>query len=149
VGEQDGRPYFTMEWVGGGSLADRLAGTPLDERQAALLVAQLARAVDYIHQRGVVHRDLKPANILLTLNCEPPANGEAALAGGSRLDEAVLKITDFGVAKLLDQTGAPTAPLQWLGTPEYMAPEQTAGGGRAVGPAVDVYALGVLLYEML
>jgi serine/threonine-protein kinase len=137
VGEHDGRPYFTMEWVGGGSLAERLSGKPVAERQAAQWVAVLARALHQVHQCGVVHRDLKPANILTQ------EEGPAA-------SNPTLKIADFGVAKLLGRTDSPTQPWQVVGTPEYMAPEQAAAGGaQAIGPAADVYALGVLLYELL
>jgi eukaryotic-like serine/threonine-protein kinase len=132
VGEQDGRPYLTMEWVDGGSLAVHLAGTPQPERVAAEWVRTLARTVQHVHEQGVIHRDVKPANILLV---------------GAR---SAPKLTDFGVAKLLDRSG-PTQPLQRLGTPEYMAPEQAEHrtGDARVGPATDIYALGVLLYELL
>jgi serine/threonine-protein kinase len=163
VGEQDGRPFFTMEWVDGGSLAERLAGTPQAERQSARWVAQLAQAIHYAHQHGVVHRDLKPGNILLAREdaaalCSPlaprvaaPTRGASGLHKPAAPSPGMPKIIDFGVAKLLDRADSPTSPLQWLGTPEYMAPEQAAwtNGPREVGPAVDVYALGVLLYEML
>jgi serine/threonine-protein kinase len=160
VGELSGRPYFTMEWIDAGSLAEYLAGKPLAERQAAEWVALLARAVHHVHQCGIVHRDLKPANILLQ-----GAKGEGRRASVDSTGVSSLppnpwpltpsyltpKITDFGVAKLLGRSGVRTHPGQWLGTPEYMAPEQTTTGEgtHEVGPAADVYALGVLLYEML
>jgi serine/threonine-protein kinase len=132
VGEQDGRPYFTMEWLEGGTLAGRLRGAPQPERLAAESVTLVARALHHAHERGVIHRDLKPGNILLDEQGEP-------------------RVSDFGVAKLLGRGGVPTQPCQWLGTPEYMAPEQAVdrAGAREVGPAADVYALGVILYEML
>jgi WD40 repeat protein len=131
VGERDGLPYFSLELVEGGSLADRLDGTPWAARPAAELVAALARAMQYAHSRGVVHRDLKPANVLL-----------ATL-------EAAPKITDFGLAKQLDSAVGRTRTGAILGTPSYMAPEQAGGRRKEVGPPADVYALGAILYELL
>ena len=132
IGEQDGRPYFSLELVDGGSLARVLKGGPLPPRQAAQLVETLARAVAAAHKRGIIHRDLKPGNVLLTADGVP-------------------KITDFGLAKSLADSGAVaidrTRSGAILGTPNYMAPEQA--DGRAVGPGADIYGLGALLYEML
>jgi predicted Ser/Thr protein kinase len=130
VGERDGLPYFSLEYVDGGSLADQIDGTPWPGRQAAELVEVLARAVDYAHQRGVVHRDLKPQNILLTADGTP-------------------KITDFGLAKQLQEQRGLTRTGAVLGTPSYMAPEQAEGKVKAIGPAADVYGLGAILYELL
>ncbi len=129
VGEQDGRPYFALEYVEGGSLANKLNGTPLPPRYASVMIEQLARTIHHAHERGIVHRDLKPANILLT-------------------DDGFPKITDFGLAKQLANP-ALTQSGTVIGTPSYMAPEQALGKNRDVGPAVDVYALGSILYEML
>jgi WD40 repeat protein/serine/threonine protein kinase len=161
VGRHDGRPYMALEYVDGGSLDKQLAGTPLPARQAARLAETLARAMHAAHEQGVIHRDLKPANILLAFSREPPASapprsppcerGErgGALAGGSRLNEVVPKVTDFGLAKLASGAGAAqTHTGVALGTPSYMAPEQT-GEAKNLGPAADVYALGAILYEML
>jgi WD40 repeat protein/serine/threonine protein kinase len=128
VGEEDGRPYLALEYVDGGSLADRLRGTPLPADEAARLVEVLARAVDVAHKRGVVHRDLKPANVLLTADGTP-------------------KVVDFGLAKRLDGVTPHTQTGAVLGTPDFMAPEQAEG--KVVGPAADVHALGALLYQML
>jgi serine/threonine-protein kinase len=132
VGERDGRPFYTMQWLGGGSLAEKLAGRPQEERQSAQWLATLSRAVRHIHENGIIHRDLKPGNLLLA-------------------DDGTIKIADFGVAKLTDKSTGVTQIQQWFGTPEYMAPEQTATeeAANAISPATDVYALGVLLYEML
>jgi tRNA A-37 threonylcarbamoyl transferase component Bud32 len=149
IGEQDGLPYLCLELVEGRSLAQQLAGGPLPPRSAAQLLETVARAVHYAHQSGIIHRDLKPANILLAFSREPSARADGALAGGSRLNECVPKITDFGLAKqLTDQTG-PTSTGAILGTPRYMAPEQAAGRNQEVGPPTDVYALGAILYETL
>jgi serine/threonine protein kinase len=155
VGEVAGRPYFALEFVPGGSLAVYLNGKPQPVRAAAQLVETLARAVQAAHASGVVHRDLKPANILLSFSREPPASAPAALSGGSRLNEAVPKITDFGLAKCVGGDGeapgqrGPTVTGELLGTPNYMAPEQAAIPRQPVGPAADVYALGAILYELL
>ncbi len=130
VGEQAGRPYMALELVEGGTLAQRLGGTPLPPAEAARVVRALAVAVEHAHQCGVLHRDLKPANILLTPDGQP-------------------KVSDFGLAKLLDEDAARTQTGAVLGTPSYMAPEQAAGRVHELGPATDVYALGTILYEAL
>jgi WD40 repeat protein len=130
VGEADGRPYFSLGFCAGGSLASKLNGTPLPAQEAARLMHRLAEAMHAAHQRGIVHRDLKPANVLLTAEGSP-------------------KIGDFGLAKRLDDSAGLTATGAVMGTPSYMAPEQAAGKIDAIGPATDVYALGAILYECL
>ncbi len=129
VGEHDGLPFFSLEFCGGGSLERKLAGTPLTPADAAALVESLARAMQAAHDKGVVHRDLKPANVLLA-------------------DDGTPKITDFGLAKKLDEAGQTTTGAV-MGTPPYMAPEQAGAKAYRVGPATDVYALGAMLYECL
>jgi WD40 repeat protein/tRNA A-37 threonylcarbamoyl transferase component Bud32/tetratricopeptide (TPR) repeat protein len=130
IGTYENCPYFALEYVDGGTLADRLRDGALPSAAAAALIETLARAIHAAHLQGVIHRDLKPANVLLSADGQP-------------------KITDFGLAKLvvghpdLTQTGVVA------GTPAYMAPEQATGDSRALTPAVDVYALGTILYQAL
>src|SRR5207248_343576 len=151
----EGVPYIALEFVGGGSLADHLNGTPLPPRQAAALVETVARAVHHAHERGVVHRDLKPANILLAvargpLAVVPEAETPWAEDKPRPTDYGHPKITDFGLAKCLDTgAGRHTRPGEILGTPSYMAPEQASGRAERSGPACDVYSLGAILYELL
>jgi eukaryotic-like serine/threonine-protein kinase len=130
VGEWQGAPYFAMEYVEGGNLAESLAESPMPPRRAADVVAILARAVHFAHENGVVHRDLKPANVLLSSA------------------EAAPKVTDFGLARQLDDEQGHTRPGDVMGTPSYMAPEQIDRVSDA-GPPADVYGLGAILYECL
>jgi tetratricopeptide (TPR) repeat protein len=146
IGEHEGRPFFSLEYVDGGSLADRLDGTPSPPRASAELVRTLALAMHAAHERGIVHRDLKPANILLEFSRDPSGS---ALPKGSRLNDVLPKIADFGLAKRLGGDSHLTHTGTIVGTPSYMAPEQAGGQVRAIGPAADVYALGAILYELL
>jgi len=149
VGEHEGRPFLARELVNGPSLCAQLAGEPQPPHEAAEVVEVLARAMHHAHAHGIVHRDLKPENVLLSFGRERPAHAAGdALAGRSRLNEAVPKVADFGLAKRLDDASGKTATGALLGTPSYMAPEQ-ARGKKDVGPAADVYALGAILYECL
>jgi tetratricopeptide (TPR) repeat protein len=130
VGEQDGHSFFSLEYIDGGNLEEKLQGTPMASRQAAELVETLARAMHHAHEHGIIHRDLKPANVLLSADGTP-------------------KITDFGLAKKLDSEQGFTRTGAAVGTPAYMAPEQAMGQTKTLGPAVDIYALGAILYQML
>ncbi|MCO6457234.1 MAG: protein kinase [Pirellulaceae bacterium] len=154
VGEQHGMLHYSMEFVSGGSLADFVRQRPLDPTASARLVECLARAVHYAHSQGVVHRDLKPANILLA----PSSRSEAIPLGpssarnpraGREAGRYEPKITDFGLAKRIDSDVRHTQDGAALGTPGYMAPEQTQISATNVGPACDVYALGAVLYDIL
>jgi eukaryotic-like serine/threonine-protein kinase len=150
VGEADGRPFCALEFIGGGNLAQRLASAPLSATAAAELVQTLAEAVHAAHQAGIVHRDLKPGNILLVegggWRVEGKDSSPAQHPAPSTLHP---KITDFGLAKRIEDSAGLTQTGQLVGTPSYMAPEQAEGRANAVGPATDVYALGAILYECL
>lgn len=131
INEHQGKPFITFELVLGGSLDEKMKGKPHSPREAATIVETLARAVHAAHEAGIVHRDLKPSNIMLTKEGQP-------------------KITDFGLAKQLEgSTSSQTQAGEILGTPHYMSPEQAMGRISEVGPGSDVYALGVILYELL
>jgi serine/threonine protein kinase len=148
VGAAGGQEYLCMEFVGGPTLAEMVrAGGPLPPREAARLVAVIARAVEHAHAEGILHRDLKPSNILLASGGrEPPVESPT---GGSRLPLASEpKVTDFGLAKKIDGSASFTRTGAVVGTPSYMAPEQAAGR-KDLTPAADVYSLGAILYELL
>jgi hypothetical protein len=130
IGTHDGRPFISLELVTGGSLAERVKEKPFLAAEAAKVVEVSARAVQYAHGHGFIHRDLKPANILLT------AEGQA-------------KIADFGLAKQLQGNAVQTKSGEILGTPSYMAPEQAVARPKGIGPPVDIYAMGAILYNLL
>lgn len=130
VGSVDGRPFLALEYVDDGTLAQALKGQPLAARKAADLIHKLACAIQHAHDRGIVHRDIKPSNILMTRDGTP-------------------KMSDFGLAKRIDVEQHHTQTGTIVGTPCYMAPEQADGRGSDIGPAADVYALGVVLYQLL
>jgi WD40 repeat protein/Flp pilus assembly protein TadD len=150
ISEHNGCPFFSLEYVDGGTLTDKLKGVPQPPRLAAHLVRLLALAMHSAHQKGIIHRDLKPGNVLLAMPNEhsaSPDSLQSEVEAAFRL-YGVPKITDFGLAKHLDvQSHTRTGAI--LGTPSYMAPEQAEGRAHAVGPATDVYGLGAILYEML
>ena len=130
VGEREGCCYFSMNFVEGGQLDEVVRGAPMSIRQAAELVAKLARTVQYAHEHGILHRDIKPGNILLDVKGEP-------------------HLTDFGLARLMEAEGTVTRTLEVMGTPSYMAPEQAAGETTKFTKATDVYGLGAVLYQLL
>jgi tetratricopeptide (TPR) repeat protein/tRNA A-37 threonylcarbamoyl transferase component Bud32 len=131
IGEQDGLPYFSLEFVDGKSLAQVIDKQPQDPDDAARTIEALARTMQYAHDHGVLHRDLKPANVLLN-------------------KEGVPKISDFGLAKkIADEESGSTQTGTVMGTPSYMSPEQASGLTHDVGPTADQYSLGAMLYEML
>src|SRR5437867_4210124 len=130
VGEREGSCYFSMKFVEGGQLDEVVRREPMPIRQAAELIAKVARTVHYAHEHGILHRDIKPGNILLDKNGEP-------------------HLTDFGLARLLETESTVTRTLEVLGTPSYMAPEQALGENAAVSSATDVYGLGAVLYQLL
>src|SRR5213595_1543538 len=130
VGERDGSCYFSMKFVEGGQLDEVVRHAPMSSRQAAELVARVARTVHYAHEHGILHRDIKPGNILLDAKGEP-------------------HLTDFGLARLVETESNVTRTLEVLGTPSYMAPEQAVGNNAAIGSVTDVYGLGAVLYQLL
>ncbi len=130
VGERDGSCYFSMKFVEGGQLDEVVRRTPISIRQAAELIAKVARTVHYAHEHGILHRDIKPGNILLDQRGEP-------------------HLTDFGLARLVESESTVTRTLEVLGTPSYMAPEQAVGNNAAISSVTDVYGLGAVLYQLL
>jgi eukaryotic-like serine/threonine-protein kinase len=128
-GDYNGMPYLVMEYLPGGTFKEKF-GRQMTSQEAARVLAPLARALGYAHQRGIIHRDVKPANVLITESGEP-------------------MLSDFGIAKILagDQTQGLTGTGVGIGTPTYMAPEQ--GMGQKVDARADIYALGVMFYEMV
>ncbi len=132
VGRHEGREYFCMELIEGETLGERLARGPMPPQQTARILMQVARAIDFAHQKGVLHRDLKPSNILIADTDNRPY------------------VVDFGLARDTGQAGETlTRTGSVIGTPAYMAPEQAAGQRGQVGPTSDVYSLGAILYHMM
>ncbi len=130
VGEEGGHMYFSMKYIRGHTLADRLGNGPLPSRDAARIMIQVSRAIGFAHQQGVLHRDLKPSNILIDTDQQP-------------------HVSDFGLAKRDADAHDLTRPGAIIGTPAYMAPEQASGRGEFAGPASDVYSLGAILYHLI
>jgi len=130
VGERDGSCYFSMKFVEGGQLDEVVRRTLMSIRQAAELIAKIARTVHYAHEHGILHRDIKPGNVLLDEKGEP-------------------HLTDFGLARLVETESTVTRTMEVLGTPSYMAPEQAVGNNAAISSVTDVYGLGAVLYQLL
>ena len=130
VGEFAGHPFFSMQFVRGETLAARLKQGPMPQRLAARIMVEVCRAIGFAHRQGILHRDIKPSNILIDEHEE-------------------VRVTDFGLAKLVDGGDSLTRPGAILGTPSYMSPEQAAGRSNSVGPVSDVYSLGTVLYHLL
>lgn len=130
IGQTEGQPFFSMDYVAGRNLAEIVKDHPLPGRQAARYVREIARAVHYAHGQGVLHRDLKPANILIDQSDEP-------------------RVTDFGLARRLAADSEFTVTGQVIGSPNFMPPEQGAGKHAKAGPESDVYGLGAVLYYLL
>jgi serine/threonine-protein kinase len=163
VGEAEGQCFYVMELVESGSLADCLAGRPQEPVDAARLCERLADAIHHCHVQGILHRDLKPANVLLdcqdsdvsapvggeTTPIAAPTRTECVDKPGAIIQRATPKIADFGLAKRLADDSRLTKTGEVVGTPSYMAPEQASGVVTSLGPSVDIYALGAILYEML
>ncbi|HVK10515.1 MAG TPA: serine/threonine-protein kinase, partial [Gemmataceae bacterium] len=153
VGKTEDVAYMAMEFVSGGNLHSHLTKAPPTPTEAARLVEQLARGIEYAHEHGVIHRDLKPSNVLLTAptadrggrapDGEPPPPRSAAGF------QPTPKVADFGLAKRVDRPLHLTRSGVALGTPNYMAPEQARGLSGEIGPAADIHALGAILYELL
>ncbi len=130
IGERDGACYFSMKLAEGGQLDELVRHNPLSIREAAQLIAKVARTLHYAHERGVLHRDVKPGNILLDKDSQP-------------------HLTDFGLARLVEKESNVTRTMDVLGPPSYMAPEQAAGGNENLTSATDVYGVGAVLYHLL
>jgi WD40 repeat protein/serine/threonine protein kinase len=161
VGEYEGRLFLAIEHVEDGNLAQKLAGVPHPPRIAAQLLETLARAMHHVHESGIVHRDLKPANVMMRAAGGDTSHEDSFLTphrvpqrpsgpdANRCLTEFRPLITDFGLAKSLANDTTQTRVDIILGTPSYMAPEQAGGKFGPIGPAVDIYALGAILYEIV
>ncbi|MBL7044512.1 MAG: protein kinase, partial [Pirellulaceae bacterium] len=156
VGEHEGQHYFSMGFVEGESLADRLKDGPLPPREAAEYTKKIAEAIAFAHERGVIHRDLKPANVLLAgsgqrsaISREQEGSDSKLKADSSTLTACTPKVTDFGLAKKTESDSNLTGTGQILGTPSYMPPEQASGKVDEVTELADVYSLGAILYALV
>ncbi|MFO0815765.1 MAG: WD40 repeat domain-containing serine/threonine protein kinase [Gemmatales bacterium] len=160
VGQHQDLPYLVLEWIDGGTLGHYMKKQKLQPREAATLIQQIASGLQCAHSLGIIHRDLKPGNILLSSNASnstsidlvaddatiettaPPSHKSLPIS------QYTAKLTDFGLAKLMEEDDQLTQTGQVMGTPSYLSPEQ-AKGSKIVGPANDIYSLGAILYELL
>ena len=143
VGQSDGQPWCALEYIDGGGLDELMAREKLSTGDAVNIVEELALAMSSAHQAGIVHRDLKPANVLISKGGTSGSSINAESLGKYRP-----KITDFGLAKKVEQDSGQTQTGAIMGTPAYMAPEQ-ARGAKRIGPAADIYSLGAILYQLV
>ena len=143
VGQADGQPYCALEYVDGGGLDELMSMERLSIGESVAIVEELSHAMSSAHQAGIVHRDLKPANVLIAKGGQSGSTINASTLGQYRP-----KITDFGLAKKVEQESQQTRTGTIMGTPGYMAPEQ-ARGAKRVGPAADIYSLGAILYHLV
>ncbi len=148
IGEHDGQHYYSMSFISGDSLKDRLRDGPMSPWQAASLMKKICEAVQYAHEHNIIHRDLKPANVLLMDN-RPEAEPGAETSEADFQTDLQPMVTDFGLAKRLNSEVDLTKTGQIIGSPCYMSPEQATGATEIVGPESDVYSLGAILYQML
>lgn len=130
VQEWQGHPFFSMQYIQGQTLSQKLKSGPVTQRRAVEILICVCRAIGFAHQNGVLHRDIKPSNILLD-------------------EQDQVRIMDFGLAKFADSGDSLTRTGAVVGTPSYMSPEQASGHGNLVGPASDIYSLGAVLYHLL
>ena len=153
VDERADCPYLSLELIEGENLAQWARSGARTNDLAIRLVATMADAVAYAHSQGVIHRDLKPANVLLGKKSMPSECSITSDAPPNAQDEYELKITDFGLARVMPGPGCAEARMTQsgmiLGTPAYLAPEQAQGKTREIGPATDIYSLGAILYDLL
>ncbi len=130
VSQFEGHPFFSMQYVRGETLAERLKQGPVPQRAAARIMVDVCRALDFAHSQGVLHRDVKPSNIMIDTQDK-------------------VRVTDFGLAKFANSSDNLTRSGAVLGTPSYMSPEQATGRSQLLGPRSDIYSLGAVLYHLL
>ncbi len=151
VGMHDGLPYLALEWIEGGSLSQWLQQHKPTTNEAAALTARLATVMHYAHSQGIIHRDIKPANLLLSTASEADETTVELQEASVQILQGrhwILKVSDFGLAKAVDDKNELTESGQVMGTPSYLSPEQ-AKGSKLLGPPADIYSIGAILYQLL